>query len=132
MIELTHSELFKDLSFIQGLDKAYDLHNNFSCSNIAFSNQELTLKIFFEPNEPNPGLQSGLCVVFNAAKIVQFDLSLGRTSDSATINNFYRGRFEKAGVAYEYSEDGEAYFYIEFEEGDRFELFASSAFLEER
>jgi len=132
MIELTHSELFKDLSFIQGLDKAYDLHDNFNCSNISFSNQELTFKIFFEPIEPIPALQNGVCIVFNAAKIVKFDLSLSRTSDSATINNFYRGRFEKAGVAREYSEDGEVYFYIEFEEGDRFELFASSAFLEEK
>lgn len=132
MIDLTNSELFKDLTFLKGLDKEYDLHNKYNCSSIAFDNQERTLKIYLDPVEISSDQLGRACMVFTGVTMSKFNLFFNRTGDSATINNFYRGRFEKMGEAYEYAENGDVYFYIEFEEGDSFELFASSGLFKER
>lgn len=131
MIELTSAELFKDLTFIQNLEKGYDLHNDYKCSSIYFDNLELTLGISFSPIEQNSGQIKDVRIVFDGVIISKFDLFLSRVGDSATLNIFYRGRFEKSGEAHEFAENGDAYFYIEFEAGDRFEFFARSVFLQE-
>lgn len=56
--------------------------------------------------------------------IVRLDLYLSRANDSSTLNNFYRGRFETSKGLAEYSQLNEAYFYLEFEQGDKFEVLA--------
>lgn len=125
MIELTDAELFKDLVLIDQDGIAFDVHNDYDCINMTYEKKEPSLILYFEASSKKETTScKRIRVEFKEATLVKFDLILNRTTDSATINNIYRGRFEQEGKLLEYSDDGARYFYIEFETGDKVELFS--------
>ena len=53
-----------------------------------------------------------------------FTFQFSCSQDASTLNAFYRGRFENDGRLLEYSKTDERYFYIDFQDEDKFEVFA--------
>ncbi|MDP4255367.1 MAG: hypothetical protein Q8938_15265 [Bacteroidota bacterium] len=131
MIELTDVELFKDLTFIEEGGENYDLHNEFECFSFMYDQESETVNMAFKERNSKSLESDKICIMFKGVSFCKFELSLIRSEDSATINNFYRGRFEMDGKLYEKSSEGASYFYIEFETGDKFEFFAKKAMLVE-
>lgn len=123
MVELTNVELFKSLVGIESDNGFIDLHNDYDCISIQYSVETKLFEISFQATNSNVVLQ------FKDAVINKFNLVPKRTEDSCTLNSFYRGRFEVNGELFEYSPIGERYYYIEFEEGDAFEVLAQQVFL---
>jgi hypothetical protein len=115
-------ELFKDLTILGKDDnKTYDLHNEYNCFAITYDSNLNTLLIAFDPVNLS---KAKICLSFEEVIIVKFALTLPNSKDSATINSFYRGRFEKNGELFEYSAKDQGYFYVEFENGSKFEFFS--------
>jgi hypothetical protein len=126
MIELTNIELFKSLVSLE-LDKTViDLHNDYDCTSLQYKAEERLLEFCFEVVDGN---SSTVIVRFEGATVSKFNLLRKATKDACTLNNFYRGRFEVNGKLLEYSPLGERYYYIEFEDGDVFEVLAQEVFL---
>jgi hypothetical protein len=128
MIELTNIPLFKDLTSIITDNGEFDIHNDYNCYLIDLNSKENFIKFFFKKNNENI-VNSQLCLFFQNARILNFNLFFDRTEDTGIINNFYRGRFEKDNILQEYEDTGERFFHIEFEEGDKFEIFAKKVIL---
>ncbi len=123
MIELTNIELFKSLSRVEFDNAIIDLHNDYVCTSMQYSADKGIFDLFFRAERSNVVLQ------FKGAVVTKFGLVLKRTEDSCILNNFYRGRFEVNGELLEYSPLGERYYYMEFEEGDVFEILAQEVLL---
>jgi hypothetical protein len=125
MIDLTNTELFKDLTTIESKDKSFDLHNDYDCILIDYDVKKRVLIIDLKRNGREKG--DKLRLQFENASIAKLELHSTESQDSGTISSFYRGRFEINGILSEYSSQGERYFYIEFEDGKKIELFANFA-----
>ena len=128
MIDLTNTELFLDLTTIKYGESFFDLHNDYDCTDINYKLLSKTISFLFQPSTSEP-LKKGLCLLFEDATIVDFNVNLKRTSDSFTLDLFYRGRYEIDGKLFEISPHGEGYFYIGFFEGDSFEIFSKKVTL---
>lgn len=124
MINLFDTNLFEYLTSIQEGNSFFDIHNNFVCTNFSYKQDTKRLKILFKNTSNNERDVNEVCIIFNRATIVGFELYLSRINDSSTLNDFYRGRFETSEGLAEYSQLNEAYFYLEFERGDKFEVLA--------
>jgi hypothetical protein len=124
MTKFSEIELFKDLTMLGKDDnKTYDLHNEYNCFAITYDSNFNALLIAFDPVNKNL-LEAKICLSFEEVSIVKFELTLPNSKDSVTINSFYRGRFEKNGELFEYSAKNQGYFYVEFENGSKFEFFS--------
>lgn len=124
-IDLTHSELFKSFDEIEGDGFDVDLHNEFKCDSINFKNQktELILSFMIEPKFARK--VNRIDIVFEDVRLESFFLKKDNESpDEWTINNIYRGRFQKEEDVLELSNDGRSYYYIDFYQDYSFELFA--------
>lgn len=120
MIELKADTLFECLMSIKTDDGYIDLHNDYQCQGISYSNQ--SLRLFFKG-------RNNVTVEFTGIEIIKMEWLFEQTPDSSTLDNFYRGRFEKNGELHEITDSGKRYFYIDFYEGDAIELFADYVFL---
>lgn len=125
MIDITGGELFKDLMCFQIQNKVIDLHNDYECESIKYRHEEKKLIFMFNRQAFS---NSKITLVFEGVSIQKCDLYLSRTADSGTLNVFYRGRFEVDGNLYEKSKSNQEYYYIEFENGDKFELFSTKVY----
>jgi hypothetical protein len=123
MIDLTKMELFENLLVFKTEKDVIDLHNDFKCQSIEYDREVRSIKFIFKDKGNDLVLQ------FNDAVLNKVNLLFNRTVDSSILNNFYRGRFELDGKLFEYTEEGRGYYYLEFEEGDIFEIFSLKAFL---
>jgi hypothetical protein len=130
-IELTNVELLKDLTTLETAETFFDLHNDYICTNIYYKSLDKTLSFMFEPAIGNAA-KSSLCLLFENVTISNFNLYLNRTTDSSTLDSFYRGRYQIDDTLFEYAPTGEGYFYLEFIEGDAFECFAGKVTLLEK
>ena len=130
-IELINAELLKDLTTVEAGETFFDLHNNYVCTNINYKLQAKTLSFLFEPGLADV-TKNPLCLLFENVTFSNFELYLKSTVDSSTLDSFYRGRYEIEGSLFEYTPTGEAYFYMEFIEGDSFEFFSSKVSLIEK
>ncbi|MCO5242029.1 MAG: hypothetical protein M9904_18470 [Chitinophagaceae bacterium] len=128
MIDLTDTSLFQDLTYIQFDNAGFDLHNDYHCVEIAYNSKDDSIQFTFNPTKKGI-IDMQVYLFFQNAKIENLNLVFERTADTTTINNFYRGKFERENTLLEYLETGERFFYIEFEEGDKFEIFARRVFL---
>ena len=126
MIDLTNIALFESLASIESGGTTIDLHNDYDCTDIRYDVEEKLFELTFQATD------STIVLKFEGASISKFNLVPKRTEDSSTLNNFYRGRFVVNEKIFEYSPSGEGYYYIEFEEGDAFEVFAGKVFLLEQ
>jgi hypothetical protein len=123
MIELTNTEMFKGLTEVQIENSFFDLHNDFICSVISFdaSKREINMAFVSEKKGIN------FSYLLTGASIEKM-YSNRKSGDCNIMNNFYRGRFELDNVLSEFFEDGSSYFYLEFENGDLFEIKAKKLF----
>ncbi len=124
MTEVAELELFKDLTYITQDGKEYDLHNDYNCSNLNYDKESKSLSLLFE--QVNNELSLKLCLIFKEVIIAKFNLLFSFSTDVKTVNNFYRGKFEENGQLIEFSSEGQGYFYLEFENGNKFEFFSKS------
>lgn len=120
-MDLTNSELFKDLTTVSAENQFFDLHNDYNCKAISYDSIAMILTLVFKPCSST---KKNLCMEFTGARIANFTFHLSCSKDASTLNAFYRGKFENDGVLLEYSNSDERYFYIDFEEDDKFEVFA--------
>ena len=119
MINLTHTELFADLTSINDNGEIIDLHNEYDCLGYRFENKTLSVNFIKIPSEGHA------CLLFKNSTIIKHELLTDDLNEIKTLCTFYRGRFEEKGMVLEYSEDYGNYFYIEFENGTLIELFST-------
>src|SRR5476651_2193062 len=123
-IDLSNVELFQNFIEIECDDCYVDLHNNFDCESIEYSNITGTLSLVFKPltilvNGINQIELLFFNVDFAKMSIVKFK---GELSPS-TIDTIYRGRFEESkGILCEQSNNGKSFYYINFVEDFSFEI----------
>ncbi|MCS3795075.1 hypothetical protein [Niastella sp. OAS944] len=130
-VELTNAELFKDLTTVVVGKRFFDLHNDYDCIDIEYKLETKSLAFLFEACRTGI-VERHLYLLFENVTCSTFKLFFKRIVESSTLNSFYRGRFIKDDTLFDHAPDGEAYFYLEFEEGDSFELFSSKVVLFEK
>ena len=126
-IDLTNVELFKNFIEIEYDDCYVDLHNDFDCESIGYSNITGTLSLIFKP----------LTILVNGIKEVEllfFNVDFVKMSMvkfrgellPGTIDTIYRGRFEESkGVLCEQSKNGKSFYYINFVGDFSFEILSN-------
>lgn len=122
-IKLLKPELFENLAEFNNGKTYIDLHNHFDCTQIKLDQHSLTL--LFTALDPTSGIGS---VKFTFKNIVVSKISDYLTNGNLfklTVDNIYRGRFEKNGKLFEHSEKGLYYYYVDFYQDYSIELFAS-------
>lgn len=124
-IYLTKSELFESLLEIRIGENYIDLHSDYDCLKLMYSDNNDFLLVF------NSLSSNGLVVSlkFSNTTFSSINLLFNEVTESVTLDSFYRGRFEKDGILKEYSEDGQSYFYLEFYEGGAIELLSDRVVL---
>ena len=116
--------MIKTINFFENLSQYnwdgdfYDLHNNYECKKIFFSDE--ILLITFE----NIWKEKSVSLKFTGVRISAIDFYNSKGTENLTIDNIYRGRFEENGILKEISEEEQAYFYLEFYEGQKIEFWA--------
>jgi hypothetical protein len=129
-IELTNFELFKNFMEVENETFYVNLHNEFDCVAIDFSNLDSKLVISFSANKycKSDGMRVNL--VFEDCSISSFSIKPEKTNLSfCTIDNVYRGRFLENEVLID-SLDGRFYYYIDFYGELHYELFAKKVYAE--
>ncbi|HEV7781428.1 MAG TPA: hypothetical protein VGO58_09185 [Chitinophagaceae bacterium] len=118
-------ELFKNLSQFEMSKAYYDFHNDFNCIKIIFENTSLILVFRNIPDNH--------FVLFKFEKVIleSFEFFNFEELKNLTIDTIYRGRFQKGNELLEFDIDGKAYFYIEFYEGPKIELWCEKIIIEE-
>jgi hypothetical protein len=130
MIDLTNVKLFEEFIIIESNGRYYDLHGVFVCRSIIYGFSERKLTLLFENPEATAG-SSKVSLVFLDCRVSNFLIPLPSGQYFATLNIIYRGRYEENGGLKDYSDAGERYFYIDFEEGTKFEVFAKQVVFNE-
>lgn len=116
--------LFEDISSFSFGGCYYDFHNDFNCVKILLEQE--TLYLYFQHIHE----KYFIVLQFYNCKIKKLKFE-GDITSCLTIDTIYRGRYEKSGILKEFSDDGHAYFYIEFYRGDiNIELFSSGILLQ--
>lgn len=123
--ELNYPELFKNLSEIQIGNIHVDLHNNYDCYQINYSKETHELKLSFKTSMEQIQSITHLDIIFENVVINSMSFDLGDVKDMMTIDNLYRGKYQEKDKLKEFTEDGKAYYYLEFYRGYTFELFAN-------
>lgn len=121
-MELIDIELFKNLLDIELNGEDIDLHNDYRCSDILYSEKDLRLKFRSNADEGE-----FLMIQFVDVEINKLEVSLG-SNDGITLDNFHRGRYEAEGKLFD-EYHGKKCFYIEFYEGGVIELLCKQVIL---
>jgi hypothetical protein len=127
MVDLTDSDILEDVTSITRNGHTIDLHNDFDCVEVTYSNG--SLNVMFEQTSQSESEYVKVCIVFKDAEIAKLKLDLANDEDQRTIDTLYRGRFEANGELFEHSTTGKRYFYISFQNGNEVELFTSEVML---
>ena len=116
IIKAKEIELFKNLSQIELDNLFYDFHNDFDCIQVLFESNMLILLF--------KNIMKGdfVSFKFDNATIESFDSLNFEELKNLTVDNIYRGRFQKNDQLFEFDINGKSYFYIEFYEGPCIEL----------
>lgn len=116
MIKTKNIELFKNLSQYDLENQYYDFHNDYDCIKISFENCFLTF-LFKHINE-------GFIISMKFKNVIleKFEFTNFSELKNLTIDNLYRGRFEKNDELFEFYNDDKSYFYLEFYKGGKFEF----------
>jgi len=120
MISTNTIEILKDLSEFEFENQVYDFHNDYDCKKICFENG--TLILMFQKRVSGFLLSLKFHGV-DISKALFFNIS---SIENLTIDTIYRGRVVVNEVLLELSNNGTAYFYLEFCEGQTLEFWAES------
>jgi hypothetical protein len=103
----------------------YDLHNEFEC--IGITHEAQTLLFHFRKNEDSVSVS----MKFENVVIEKTTLQDFNAAKDLTLDNLYRGRFEKNGTLIEFDSQGRSYFYLEFYEEGEIEFWSDGLSLKE-
>ena len=126
-IDLSNIELFQNFIEIEYDDCYVNLHNDFDCESIEYSNITGTLSLIFKPLIM---LSNGI----NEVELLFFNVDFAKMSIvklkgellPGTIDTIYRGRFEESkGILCEQSKNGKSFYYINFVEYFSFEILSN-------
>ena len=124
MINVTSIKFFKNLAQFDYNNLYYDLHNDYNCEKLTFSDGILLIQFKSIIND------NLLFIKFMDTKLVYLNVFNVKEVENLSLDNLYRGRFELNGELIDVSIDGEAYFYLEFYEGQKFEFWAKNMSIE--
>ncbi|MEN0053129.1 MAG: hypothetical protein AAGC65_05650 [Mucilaginibacter sp.] len=126
-IVLDNPQLFQNLIELKDYDLYIDLHNDYYCCLIEYSNILQTIKINFNRSSILNDIGS-VVIIFSGAEIAKIDFLLDSSIQmKLTLDTLYRGRFEIDSELYEYRDKNKAYYYIDFyEENHSMEIFAEA------
>jgi len=133
VIDLTQTELFKSFAEIGTGDTYVDLHNEFGCCSIKFSQPESQLSLSFRASENNLRKVKLVKLIFKNVAITSMDFKMDNTREDTlrTIDVIYRGRFADANNELkEISTEGKCYYYIDFVNDYSIEVFSNSVIAE--
>ena len=116
--------MFKNLSQIEFGSIYYDFHNEFDCFKIIFDNNKLSL--YFKKINENYIVS----LSFESVKLFLIEFINFSEFQNLTIDNLYRGRFEKNGKILEFEDDQKSYFYLEFDNGAKMEFWSDEILIE--
>lgn len=119
-----HIELFKNLSQFDLGNVYYDFHNDFDCIKVAFENDCL-LFLFKKITEGDL-----ILLKLENIDLVSFEFENFSEFKNLTIDNLYRGRFEMAGQLIELNDKEKSYFYVDFVEAIKIELWCENVIVE--
>ena len=120
------SELFENFIDIIIISKLkIDLHNDYDCIKLEFSEKEKNLLISFFAIK-NDSAFPKVVLQFENVTLQNVTFNFEETIRYLTLDTLYRGRFVKNGILEEYSEDGRSYFYLDFYEEFSLEFFSNS------
>jgi len=122
-IEITNSKLFDFLTVFEFDEQIVDLHNEYICEliNLEPENPDFIIE-FLHINEKHR-----VTLEFQKAVIKKMSLSFSLEND--VLDSMYRGRFEENNYIVDISNNEQVYFYLEFSNGNSFELLSSKVFL---
>lgn len=115
--------LFKNLSEFDYENLNLDLHNDFNCIKIMLNQNILN---FLFQNISNKDIIS---FSFQNAEITVLEFDFSYSTELLTIDNLYRGRFEKNNKLIEF-ENNKGYFYLEFYDGQKVEFWSDKLLIE--
>lgn len=117
MMEAANIKLFGDLTQIEIEGNFYDLHNTYNCEALLFKENGLLLKL--------RGINDAesLQIKFADVSIAYIDFNFGDFTGNLTIDQLYRGRFERDREVYELA-DKRCFFYLSFVEGAEVHFFS--------
>ena len=119
-INAKNIELFKNLAQFEFDNIYYDFHNDFDCTKISLINNCIILLLKHTINNSIVELK------FLNAEIFKLDFEFNIENNVLTLDNFYRGRFESNGELMEFNTEQKSFYYLEFYEGQTFELFCEA------
>jgi hypothetical protein len=119
-------ELFKDLVEIDVNGYCVDLHNDYDCLKLRFSDAELLMS--FKSIRAN-SKYSFVVLQFKAVEIKKLHINFGVDAKHKTIDRLHRCRFLHNGQLIEYSNEGKAFYVLEFCEGYAVEFFTAELVL---
>ena len=124
-IKAKEIELFKNLSQLESDSLFYDFHNDFDCEKVLYESNILILLF--------KNLIKGYFVSlkFENTTIERFEFLNFDELKNLTIDNIYRGRFQKENELLESDISGKSYFYIEFYEGPKIEIWCEKIVIDE-
>lgn len=123
MKDVTHTPLFESMMVGEIDGQPYDLHNDFQCIKIQLDPTDKKLQLRFTNDDYK------IIIEFHQATITNFTIHPEKTSDSGTLDQFYRGRFKYNNNLHEMTAQGKYYYYLSLLEKDAIELFAKSVTL---
>jgi hypothetical protein len=116
-INANKPELFENLAQYEFDGILYDLHNDYYCERISFSDEEIKLEMI------SLNKVKKIFLTFSDARVVKFDVYFLKESKAITLDTLYRGRYELDGNLHEFDKRNLSYYYLEFYEGQKFEFY---------
>lgn len=120
MIKSKDLPFFKNLSQFEYEIGFFDLHNDFDCEKVSLNTSKVLSIIFKRISDKEP-----FELTFSNVNIEILEFFNVKDIKNLTIDNLYRGRFERKGELLESLEDGRGFFYMEFYEGQKLEFWSS-------
>ncbi|MDX2305611.1 MAG: hypothetical protein NW226_22575 [Microscillaceae bacterium] len=116
-------EFFENLIQINknGLD--IDLHNDYSCTQVLFNDNDSSLKIYFISDSDK---MNRLELIFKNVIILKINFVV---SNVLTLDNFSRCKIENDEKLFDYDENGRSLFILEFVEGQEIEVLSKEIFI---
>jgi hypothetical protein len=123
MMKATEIAFFDNLCQAEYNSKYFDFHNDFDCTSMVFSATSLYINFRHILDREE------IAMCFSNVQIVDFSFFNSAQEDGLTIDTLYRGKFSEKEILIETSESGQAYFYLEFYEGQRMEFWADGLYV---
>jgi hypothetical protein len=119
-LESREIEMFKNLSQFEAGQICHDFHNDFDCIKLLFESTFLILLF------RNIKYDSFVSFKFEKAILERVEFLNFEDLKKLTVDNIYRGRSQRGNELIEFDFDGRAYFYIDFYEGPKIELWCKN------